>query len=176
MKKLILVLMVSSLFMGCAFKDSKNISEIDLLHKANPDGNYGIEITLEVKHQISKLLGSPKTYLGEEVLVSGAITEVCPMRGCWIDVKDLDTGSSIRIKVTDGKIVFPLSAKGKFVDIQGKFTKLEFTEMQARNWKIHLAEEQGITLNPENIKITPEDLVEYRINGTGAYIYAYGCK
>ena len=48
--------------------------------------------------------------------------------------------------------------------------------MQARNWKIHLAEEQGITLNPEDINITPEDLVEYRIKGTGANIYTYGCK
>ena len=59
---------------------------------------------------------------------------------------------------------------------QGRFAKLKFTEAQARNWKIHLAEEQGITLNPEDINITPEDLVEYRINGTGANIYTYGCK
>ena len=121
MKELILILTVY-MFIGCAvqqaFEDSKTISETDLLHKANPDGNYGNEITLEVKHPIGKLLGSPQSYLGEEVLVSGEITEVCPMRGCWIDVKDLDTGSNIRIKVTDGKIVFPLSAKGKYVDIQ----------------------------------------------------------
>jgi len=176
MKQLIFILIVGSFFIGCAFEDSKKISEADLLHKANPDGNYGKEITLQVNHPIGKLLGSPQAYLGEEVLVSGEITEVCPMRGCWINVKDLDTDSNIRIKVTDGKIVFPLSAKGKHVDIQGEFTKLEFTEVQARNWKIHFAEEQGITLNPEDINITPEDLVEYRINGTRANIYTYGCK
>ena len=176
MKKFIFILLVGSLFMGCVFVNSKKISETDLLHKANPDGHYGNKITLEMKHPIDKLLGSPPTYLGEEVLVSGEITEVCPMRGCWIDIKDSDTGSNIRIKVTDGKIVFPLSAKGKYVDIQGKFTKLEFTEVQAKNWKIHLAEEQGITLDHEDIKIIPEDLVEYRINGTGAHIYTYGCK
>ena len=79
MKKLILILMVY-MFIGCAvqqtFEDSKTISETDLLHKAYPDGNYGNEITLEVKHSIGKLLGSPQTYLGEEVLVSGEITEV----------------------------------------------------------------------------------------------------
>ena len=49
MKKLLLILMLGSLFMGCAdqptFEDSKNISEIELLHKANPDGTYGKEIT-----------------------------------------------------------------------------------------------------------------------------------
>ena len=98
------------------------------------------------------------------------------MRGCWIDVKDADTDANIRIKVTDGKIVFPISAKDKYVDVQGEFTKLEFTEEQARNWKIHLSLEQGITLNPEDVEITPEDLIEYRINGVGANIYTYGCK
>tara|TARA_B100001750_G_C15301950_1_gene492740 strand:- start:282 stop:812 length:531 start_codon:yes stop_codon:yes gene_type:complete len=176
MKKLIFILIVGSLFMGCAFEDSKKISETDLLHKADPDGNYGNEITLEVKHPIGKLLGSPQIYLEKEVLVSGEITEVCPMRGCWINVKDSETDANLRIKVTDGKIVFPLSAKGKHVDVQGRFTKLDYTELQAKKWKIHLAKEQGITLNPEDINITPEDLVEYRINGTGANIYSYGCK
>ena len=32
----------------------------------------------------------PNNYLGKNVLVSGEITEVCPMRGCWIDVKDIN--------------------------------------------------------------------------------------
>ena len=155
---------------------NRNISETDLLNKVNPNGTYGNEITLQIKNQIGKLLDTPQTYLGENVLVSGEITEVCPMRGCWIDVKELDTGSNIRIKVTDGKIVFPLTAKGKYVDVQGKFTKLEYTKEQAINWKIHLAKEQGITLNPEDIEITPEDLVEYRINGVGANIYTYSCE
>ena len=50
MKKLVILalLFVGCLFMGCAFEDSKKISESDLLHKANPDGNYGNEITLEI--------------------------------------------------------------------------------------------------------------------------------
>ena len=153
-----------------------NVSETDLLHKANPDGWYGKGISLTVKKKIGELLNAPEKYLKQDVLVSGEITEVCPMRGCWIDVKDMDTDSNIRIKVIDGQITFPLSAKGKYVDVQGKFIKLEFTKEQAIKWKIHLAEEQGITLNPKDIKITPEELVEYIINGVGANIYTYGCK
>jgi hypothetical protein len=155
---------------------NKNESEADLLYKVNADGDYGQRITLKIKNEISKLLEAPKVYLGQDVLISGEITEVCPMRGCWINVKDLNTNSNIRVKVTDGKIVFPLSAKGKHVDVQGEFSKLEFTKKQARDWKIHLAEEQGIKLKPKDIEITPEDLVEYRIKGVGANIYTYGCK
>jgi len=168
-----IILVIIILITSCCYKSE---SEADLLHKDNPNGSYGTGITMKAKNQIEKLLEKPKTYLGQDVLVSGEITEVCPMRGCWIDVKDADTDANIRIKVTDGKIVFPISAKGKYVDVQGEFTKLEFTEEQAKNWKIHLAEEQGIILSSEDIQITSEDLVEYRINGVGANIYTYGCK
>ena len=171
MKKL---LIISSIL--CVSNCHNNVSETDLLNKANPDGKYGIEISLMVQNKISSLLKMPDQYLGKDILVSGKITEVCPMRGCWIDIKDVNSDKHIRIKVTDGQIVFPLSAKGKYVDVQGKFTKLNFTEEQAINWKIHLAEEQGVILNFENVEITPDDLVEYRINGTGANIYTNGYK
>ena len=171
MKKLILIISIL-----CISNCHNNESETDLLNKTNPEGKYGIEISPMVQNEISSLLKMPNQYLGKDVLVSGKITEVCPMRGCWIDIKDINSGSHIRIKVTDGQIVFPLSAKGKYVDVQGKFTKLNFTKEQAINWKIHLAEEQGVTLNPDDIIITPDDLVEYRINGIGAKIYTHGCK
>ena len=93
------------------------------------------------------------------------------MRGCWINVKDNDSESVIRVKVTDGEIIFPLSSKGKQVNVQGIFTKLEFTEEQAKMWKIHLAEEQGIKLTENDVVINPTDLIEYRIIGKAANIY-----
>ena len=171
MKKLILISLIL-----CISNCRKEVSETDLLNKSDPNGMYGKGISLEIKNEINTLFNIPSNYLGKDVLISGKVTEVCPMRGCWIDVKDINTDSHIRIKVTDGKIVLPLSAKGKYVDVQGKFTKLNFTKEQALKWKIHLAEEQGIKLTPDDIEITPDDLVEYRINGTGAKIYSNGFK
>tara|TARA_B100000315_G_C14389906_1_gene501418 strand:+ start:257 stop:781 length:525 start_codon:yes stop_codon:yes gene_type:complete len=170
--KTIIILSIIIIISGC----KENNSETDLLHKANPDGWYGKVISITEKHRLDNLLDDPEPFLGMDVLVTGEITEVCPMRGCWIDIIDPKTNTNIRVKVTDGEIVFPLSAKGKYVDVQGKFTKLEFTEEQAKQWKIHLAEEKSIHLNPEEIVITSDDLVEYRINGEGANIYTYGCK
>ena len=126
MKKLILIISIL-----CISNCHKNESGIDLLNKANPDGLYGKGISLKIKNEIGTLLNIPNNYLGKNVLVSGEISEVCPMRGCWIDVKDINSGSHIRIKVTDGQIVFPLSAKGKYVDVQGKFIKLNFSKEQA---------------------------------------------
>ena len=170
MKKIfILAVLIIS---GC--NDSQ--SESDLLHKKNPDGNYGSEIYLREYNLITELFDTPEIYLGDEVLISGEIIEVCPMRGCWINIKEANSDLHIRVKVTDGEIVFPLTSKGKYADVQGKFSKLEFSEDQARQWKIHLAEEQGVKLNYDDVVITPDDLIEYRINGTGANIYTYGCK
>ena len=120
---------------------------------------------------IMLLVGLNTNYLDKNVLISGEILEVCPMRGCWISVKNIESEFNIRVKVTDGEIVFPLSSKGKQVDVEGIFSKLEFSEEQAKQWKIHLSEEKGIELDPEDAVINPSDLIEYRIIGKSAKIY-----
>ena len=161
---------------GCAtlFDNYTDISEKELLNKKNPIGNYGQIISLEEITDLDILLKTPETFINEEILISGEIIDVCPMRGCWIDVKKLNSDSKIRIKVTDGKIVFPLSSEGKQIKVQGVVKKLELTEQKARNWKIHLAEERGEFLSPDSVVIVESDLLEYRINGKGAVIYSVG--
>ena len=114
---------------------------------------------------------SSKDKLGSDILVSGIITEVCPMRGCWLQVKDDNSDSSIRIKVTDGEIVFPLSAKGRNITAKGIFTKLELSKKQAKNWKHHLALEKGIDLDTSKIVLTSSDYYEYRLNSNSAKIF-----
>ena len=163
---------VTLFIISCSFQET----ESDLLNKKNPDGYYGDKILLQEHSSFEDLMNYPNQYLDKDVLISGKIVEVCPMRGCWINVKDNNSDIIIRVKVTDGMIVFPLSSKGKQVDAQGKFLKLNFTEEQAKNWKIHLAEEQGVILNPDDVILEPSDLVEYRIVGKGAQIYSHGCK
>ena len=132
---------------------------------------YGKKIDLEQFSDFSGFMSEPNEYLNENILIKGEIIDVCPMRGCWIKVKDNSSSNSIRVKVTDGLIVFPISSKGHQVDVEGEFIALNFTENQARSWKVHLAEEKGITLNPEDVQIEKSDLIEYRIVGKGAEIY-----
>jgi len=166
--KLILILTIF-VFSAC----EKELSEYDLLHKNDAIGNYGSVIDLKEFKQIKMLIDNADEYLNTDVLISGTILEICPMRGCWINVKDNDSESNIRVKVTDGEIVFPLSSKGKQVDVQGTFIKLIFSEEQAKMWKIHLAEEQGIQLSEKDVIINPSDLIEYRIIGEAANIYNF---
>ena len=165
MKKIILLIQI--ILIGC----HSTPTEQELLNKSNPNGIYGEEITLSKKNTINTLISNEQKYFNKDVFVSGEIIEVCPMRGCWIKINDKSSDYNLRIKVTDGDIVFPLSSKGKQADIQGVFTKLEFSEDQARKWKMHLAEEKGIKLNLDEIVLNPSDLFEYRINAHGTKIY-----
>ena len=163
-KVLLITLFIIS---GCTKVDSED----NLLNKKNPVGEYG---ELKKESQLStfqELFKMPQNFIGKEVSLKGMITEVCPMRGCWINVKDEVNDFQIRVKVTDGKIVFPLSGVGNRVLVEGEFSKLNFSEDQAKQWKIHLAQEKGETLNPDSIIIKDSDLVEYRIIGKGVEIY-----
>ena len=145
-------------------------SEKQRLNKDDPEGSYGNKISQGVIYSVDELLRSPKNFLNKKIKITGSISEVCPMRGCWVQIVSDDLESFIRIKVTDGEIVFPLTAKGKNVIAEGVLAKLEFTEEQAKNWKVHLAKEKGINLTPEEVILSDVDYYEYRLNCTGAII------
>ena len=61
---------------------------------------------------VDKLINNKNDYMNSIVKVEGVIEEVCPMRGCWLQVVGESDYNKIRIKVKDGDIVFPLSSKG----------------------------------------------------------------
>ena len=152
--------------LGC----SKSDTESQLLHKKNPIGLYGDPVSDSKVFQVDSLLLYSQNNIGKKVVLEGKINDVCPMRGCWIDVSDQEKKTNIRVKVVDGEIVFPLSAKGKNVIAEGILSKLEFTEKQAVNWKVHLAQEKGIKLDPKDVALSADDYYEYRINCSGAII------
>ncbi len=86
---------------------------------------YGKEITSTEKVNVSELLKNPKNYEGKKVLVEGTILNVCEKRGCWIELASDKEFESIRVKVKDGEIVFPMEAKGKTAVVEGEFYSFE---------------------------------------------------
>lgn len=137
------------------------------LHEEDPTGAYGEPMQAEVFGSISELLAQAEANEGRVVRVSGVVTHVCPMRGCWVDIAD-ESGEAIQIKVVDGDIVFPLSAQGHTADVEGTLAKLTFTGEQAIGYRAHLAEERGEEFDPETAPKEP--LVIWRIEGRGAVI------
>ena len=104
-------------------------------------------------------------------MVSGIISEVCPMRGCWMKISSDNPEEFIIVKVADGEIVFPLSANGKTVIAEGQFVKLELSKKQAKGWKYHLPAGKEIELDTTNLILNEKDYFEYRLNTKSAEIF-----
>lgn len=135
------------------------------LHKEDPKGVYGAGIVLKAATTLETILAEPSEYEGKIVQVAGTVREVCPRRGCWIELEDGE--SVMRVKVTDGEIVFPLSAKGTQAVVEGVVEKIDLDVEQAKAWKQHEAVEMGVEFDPETVT---EPMTIWRIAGLGARI------
>jgi len=136
-----------------------------LLHKEDPKGTYGAGIVLKEGVTLGTILAEPSEYEGKIVQVTGTVREVCPRRGCWIDLEDGE--SVMRVKVNDGEIVFPLSAKGSKAVVEGVVEKIELDAEQAKSWKEHEAQEMGVAFDPESVT---GPMTIWRLAGMGARI------
>src|SRR5687768_3946521 len=82
---------------------------------------FGTAPTVSDATPIAQLLAKPADFQGKTVRVEGIVTGVCTMMGCWMALAPADApkGPAILIKVDDGVIVFPASARGKRATAQG---------------------------------------------------------
>ena len=117
--------------------------------------------------RIAELVSSPEKYLGEKVRVEGLVEDVCPMEGCWIDILESQSRETIRFKVADGVMVFPVEAKGRKVVAEGLLRKHEMSTKRATSWLRHLAEEKG---EPFDASSVTGPMVFYQIEGLGAEV------
>jgi hypothetical protein len=132
------------------------------------EANLGAEITLTEKTNISDILEDPEAYLDKTVLVEGEILDVCPMMGCWMELKSDNGEGMIKVKVKDGEIVFPVEAKGSTALVEGKVYNIELTQEKAIEHFQHIAEEKGQEFDPSTIT---GPMTIYQIKGLGAQIH-----
>lgn len=118
----------------------------------------GAGVTLKESTSIAALAKTPQDFVGKTVRVDGVATAVCEEMGCWMAVApEGDTsGMTVRLKVEDGVIVFPVSAKGKKVSAEGVFEAVAAGDAK---------EAAG-----EHAKQDPKASKEYQIKATGAVI------
>lgn len=112
---------------------------------------YGGGVTLETTTPVSEIVANPGAYVGRTVVVEGPVVEVCAKRGCWLELGSDQKYQTLRVKVADGVIVFPMSARGKRARVQGTVEQLEMSADQARAAAQHHAEEQGKAFDPKAI-------------------------
>lgn len=129
---------------------------------------YGEALTLQDTTLISDILAQPDEWVDVRVLVQGTVVEVCEMRGCWVELGSDEEFQSIRVKVEDGVIVFPMSARGLHAVVEGVVERLELTEEEVLERARHHAEEQGEEFDPSTVT-GPETI--FQLRGIGAVIY-----
>lgn len=132
------------------------------------ESKLGSEITLTEKTKISDILSEPESYLDKTVLVEGEVLDVCPMMGCWMELKSDSDDEKIKVKVKDGEIVFPMEAIGSMAIVEGKVYKIELTKEEAVKHFQHVAEEKGVEFDPSTVT---GPMTTYQIKGIGAEIH-----
>lgn len=81
----------------------------------------GAGVSIKEATPIATILARPDEFVGKTIRVDGVATGVCEDMGCWMSIAPAGQadGPTVRLKVEDGVIVFPMSAKGKMVSAEG---------------------------------------------------------
>ncbi len=131
--------------------------------------SYGSGVTLSETTAVAAILDQPAAFTGKEVRVAGEVKEVCEMAGCWMELKAGEGERSLKVKVKDGDIVFPVTARGKQAVAQGKVEDLEMSRAKYVNYLKHAAEEGGGAFDEATLQGDGPFHV-YQLAGTGAEI------
>ena len=128
---------------------------------------FGLGVSLSEETPISAILDKPDNYVGKKVRVSGLVIDVCSRRGCWVYLAGDREFEKIRVKVTDGEIVFPMEARGKTAAVEGVVESMTLTKEEVIARRKHHAEETGQPFDPASVT-SGETIL--RIRGLGAEI------
>jgi len=132
--------------------------------------SYGSGVTLTETTSVARILADPDAFVGKTVRIEGKVVDVCPMKGCWMELEEGAAGKSVRVKVDDGVIVFPITAKGKSAVAEGVVEAIPMTRETYIGWLQHLAEERGEPFDASKVGDGPFRILQIR--GTGARITA----
>jgi Domain of unknown function (DUF4920) len=132
------------------------------------DKTYGAGVKTAETTSMAKILADPDAWVGKKVRIEGKVVDVCPMKGCWMELEEANGGAKMKVKVDDGVIVFPVDAKGKLAVAEGVVESIPMTRERYVAWLEHLAEEKGEKLDPATVGDGPYRI--FQIKGAGAEI------
>ena len=129
---------------------------------------YGKPVTLKETTKISDIYANPDQFNGKRVKVQGPIVDVCAERGCRIAIGSDQEFQTLRFKVDDGVIVFPLEIKGQNAVVEGVLTVTTLSEAAQIEQGEHMAKEKKTTFDPKTVK-GPKTQIQ--IKGEGAEVF-----
>lgn len=97
----------------------------------------GAGVSIKEATPIATILAAPDAFVGKTIRVDGVATAVCEDMGCWMSIaSETDAEKTIRVKVEDGVIVFPVSAKGKKVSAEGVFEVVGPKDAETKRYQL----------------------------------------
>jgi hypothetical protein len=148
--------------------DKGSKSEAAPAKSAANDKTFGAGVKLAQSTSIDAILASPQEWNGKTVKVEGMIVDVCPKRGCWMELAGEKPGQKLKFKVTDGEMVFPMDAKGRRATAEGVIAVKELSVEESKQFAEYEAKEYGKPYDPASIT---KPTVIARLDGTGAVIH-----
>ena len=124
---------------------------------------FGAGVQIDQPTPIADIVKNPEAYVGMTVRIDGTATAVCQHMGCWMAVSETDKpdAPTVRLKVEDGVIVFPVSAKGKAVSAQGTFERIKSDDVEGNEAASEHAKHQA---KPDAAA------AKYQLKATGAIV------
>ena len=128
---------------------------------------YGTPLTLKAATKVSDIYANPDKFKGQRVQVQGPIVEVCEEMGCWIALGSDKEFETLRFKVDDGVIVFPMSIKGLNATVEGVIEVAMLSEAEQIKQGEEMAKEKKMKFDPATVK-GPK--LNIQIKGEGAEV------
>jgi len=161
--RIITIIAIAAITILCSCKQNKVETQ------TNTDGTtiqfFGEKITADDAITYDELLAKLETAeTVENVKVKGAVTSVCQVKGCWMNIASADPAKEeMFVKFKDYGFFMPLDLTGDVV-MRGKAYKEETSVDELR----HYAEDEG--KSAEEIASITEPVVELKFMADGVVI------
>lgn len=132
---------------------------------ADGPATYGAGLTMSDVTPLTQVIERPASFEGRTVRVEGVVTAVCAHMGCWMALAPANPAEgkkTMLIKVDDGVIVFPVSAKGHRASAQGVVQRVG-GDPEGREAAAEFEKQTGGSKAD-----TP---AQYQLKATGAVVY-----
>ncbi len=128
---------------------------------------FGTSIDIAALTPVSQIVAKPDQFLGKVITVQGRIQSVCTNKGCWMQLASDQAQQQFKIKVRDGDMVFPVSARGKTAYATGTLQKTELDLASTQEHFADIAEREQRAFDPATVT---EPLVLLQLVPTGVEI------
>ncbi|MGS0497570.1 DUF4920 domain-containing protein [Pseudoalteromonas mariniglutinosa] len=117
--------------------------------------------------KISTIMAAPDNFLDQPITIEGTVVGVCAKRGCWMTIASDKRFENLQIKVNDGDMVFPMTAKGSKAIATGKLNKIQLNLDRTKALLAHRAQQAGNEFDENTVT---EPMAIYQLVPTGVEI------